>query len=48
MPAPISRTLAEFAAKLKYEDIPDLAVEAINTGLAMDSMRNGMGTDTAR
>lgn len=34
MPAPISRTLAEFGANLTFEAIPALAVEAINTGMA--------------
>lgn len=49
MPAPISRTLAEFAAKLKYEDIPDIAVEAINTGMAdtVGVMMSGIGTSVS-
>jgi 2-methylcitrate dehydratase PrpD len=34
MPAPISRALAQFATTLKYEQIPALAVEAVNIGMA--------------
>ncbi|WP_448956319.1 MmgE/PrpD family protein [Labrys neptuniae] len=49
MPAPISRTLADFAARLRYEDIPALAVEAINTGMAdtVGVMLSGIGTSVS-
>jgi len=34
MPAPISRTLAEFAAGLRFEHLPTAAVEAVTVGMA--------------
>lgn len=50
MPAPISRTLAEFAASLKFESIPSLAVEAIHIGMAdtVGVMMSGIGTPVSR
>lgn len=46
MAAPISRTLAEFAANLTFDAIPALAVEAINTGITdtVGVMLSGIGT----
>src|SRR5437868_3588732 len=32
MPAPITRTLGQFVADLRYDDLPPLAVEAVKTG----------------
>ncbi|WP_048644858.1 MmgE/PrpD family protein [Nitratireductor soli] len=50
MPAPISRTLAAFAAQLKFDDIPGLAVEAINTGITdtVGVMMSGIGTPVSK
>lgn len=49
MPAPISRTLAEFATSLRYEDIPALAIEAIDTGITdtVGVMMSGIGTSVS-
>jgi 2-methylcitrate dehydratase PrpD len=33
MPAPLSRTLAEFASSLRYDQLPDRAVEAVRIGM---------------
>lgn len=50
MPAPISRTLAEFAAGLTYDKLPSLAVEAVNTGMAdtVGVMFSGIGMPVSR
>ncbi|WP_274628201.1 MmgE/PrpD family protein [Arvimicrobium flavum] len=49
MPAPISRTLAEFAANLKFEELPAIAVEAINIGMTdtVGVMMSGIGTSVS-
>ncbi len=50
MPAPISRTLAEFAAGLKFEQLPALAIEAVNVGMAdtVGVMLSGVETAGAK
>lgn len=50
MPAPISRTLAEFASSLSYDKLPSIAVEAVNTGMAdtVGVMFSGIGMPVSR